>query len=177
MKKLKALFAFFAIAGLAITGCSSDDDAAVPPGPVPAGAGELVATVDGVAFRSISAGTSANITDNSGTEFLQIVAVNLGGEAFTITVIRPMIEEDAYDFDSNLNITATVSYTKVDTSTFQSESFVAPYMDSGDVGTITITELTADNIKGTFNASMRNQDSDQIVEITAGSFDLPVTRR
>ena len=107
---------------------------------------------------------------------MQITSVNLGGEALTLSVIRPTIEAVAYDFDSNLNITATATYTKVDTSTFQSESFAAPYMNSGDVVTITITELTADNIKGTFDVMMSNQNSNQVINVTAGSFDIPLTR-
>ncbi len=177
MKKFKLLLAFIAVGSIAMTSCSSDDDApaADPAAPV-AGAGQMIATVDGASYQSIAQGTTANITNNSGTEFLQMTSVNLNGEAITITVLRPMIEEDSYDFDSNLNITATATYTRVDTSTFQSESFAAPYMDSGDVGTITITELTADNIKGTFEVMMSNQDTNQVINVTGGSFDIAVSR-
>ncbi|MGB3591843.1 MAG: DUF6252 family protein [Nonlabens sp.] len=177
LKKSKFILVMLVVVAItAMTSCTSDDDAGGDPAAAVAGAGQIVATIDGSVYQSLAAGTTANITNNNGTEFLQITSVNLGGEAVTITVIRPTIETAAYDFDSNLNITATITYTRIDAGTFESDSFVAPFMDSGDVGTITITELTSNNIRGTFNAMMSNQDTNQIIDVTGGSFDIPVTR-
>ncbi|MGB5982519.1 MAG: DUF6252 family protein [Nonlabens sp.] len=172
MKTIKTFLLFIAVtATISLTSCSSDDDSSG--GGSQAGEGELVARVNGSSFQSISQGTVARLTATGGTEFLQITAVNLNGEAMTLQLTRPTIEETSYDIDDANNISAVATYTIVDTSTFQSTSYVAPYMNSGDVGTITITELTATNVKGTFNFTAINQDDDtETLPVTDGSFNL-----
>ncbi|ARN78077.1 hypothetical protein BST97_08745 [Nonlabens spongiae] len=172
MKKIKSIFAIsMMLIAISLTSCSSDDDSSG--GGSEAGEGEVIARVNGSSFQSISQGTVGRITANGGTEFLQITAINLNGEAMTIQVTRPVIEETSYDFDDANSITAVATYTIVDTSTFESTSYAAPYMNSGDVGTITITERTATNIKGTFEFTARNQDDDtDTLNVTDGSFNL-----
>ncbi len=172
MKKIKSIFAIsMMLIAISFTSCSSDDDSSG--GGSEAGEGEVIARVNGNSFQSISQGTVGRITVSGGTEFLQITAINLNGEAMTIQVTRPVIEETSYDFDDANNISAVATYTIVDTSTFQSTSYAAPFMNSGDVGTITITERTDTNIKGTFEFMSRNQDDDtDTLNVTEGSFNL-----
>jgi hypothetical protein len=167
-KILLVLIAFTAIS------CSSDDDSGNGAGT--AGNGQVVATIDGTSFQSISQGTQAVRVTNSGITSITITAINLNGQALNIFLTSNNIEATSYDFTDASGSLVSASYTIVDTQTFESTSYASPYENSGDVGTITITELTDTGIKGTFQFDMSNQDMPtDIKSVTNGSFDLTFT--
>ena len=53
-----------------------------------------------------------------------------------------------------------------------SQTWSAPYQDSGVVGEVKISEKTDTKIKGTFNFKAKNSNDQSIKNITEGSFNL-----
>lgn len=175
MKNFKqALKILFITMTLTTFSCSSDDDSGNGAGT--AGNGEVIATIDGTSFQSITQGTQAVRVTNSGITSITISAVNLNGQALNIFLTSNNIEATSYDFTDASGSLVSATYTIVDTQTFQSTSYASPFENSGDVGTITITELTDTGINGTFEFDMSNQDSpSDIKSVTNGSFNLTFT--
>lgn len=176
MKNFKLISIFvLSLAVMQLSSCSSDDDSGSGGGDAPAG--KVTAKIDGQDFESFGSGAQSGgvftVTPNSAV----LNGIDLNGNAIVITILTNNLQEQAYDMDDANAITVTGAYTRVDTNDpFNPDSYAAPYMNSGDVGTITITELTDTNVKGTFEFSPRNQaDDTDIVEITDGSFNLEIS--
>ncbi len=175
MKNLKqALKILFITIALTAVSCSSDDDSGNGAGA--AGNGQVVATIDGTSFQSIAQGTQAVSVTNAGFTSITISAINLNGQALNIFINSNNVEETSYDLTDASGSLVSATYTIVDTQTFESMSYASPFLNSGDVGTITITSLTDTNIQGTFEFDMSNQDMpSDIKSVTNGSFNLDFT--
>lgn len=164
---------FLAVAGIA---CSSDDDGGAGGGS--ASNGQVVASIDGQGFESFSntggqSGGNAIRIDNGNVTSIIVTGIDLEGQSIILTMNSETLAVGSYDLSDANNIAFTASYTRVDTQTFQSTSYLAPFENSGDVGTITIDALTETNIQGTFEFMAANQnDANDTVSVTNGSFNL-----
>lgn len=173
MKKLNQIMLFLMTFSLVtITSCSSDDDGGSG-GNAPSGT--LVAKVDGVNYQSMQISSSATVANNG--QSLILIATNSDGNAFSINILG-YDGIGTYNFDgavtTGVNV-ASYSETNVNLSNPQNsttELWQAPY-ENLSVGSISISEESETNIKGTFEFTCKNLNGDQSVKtISEGSFDL-----
>jgi len=173
MKTLKKISILFLVAVLstAAISCAGDDDGG---GPGPSAAeGTITASVGGNNFTSITQGTTAMKVAVGGTYTITIQGTDLGGRQIQLILNGVDGETGTYEISQEAAISAIGSYIEVNTATFTSQTWVAPFEDSGVAGSITITEISDTNIKGTFNFTARNQeDAQDSKEITGGSFNV-----
>ncbi|MEM6515159.1 MAG: DUF6252 family protein [Bacteroidota bacterium] len=176
MRHLKKLV-LFVMVGAVISFSSCSDDDGDGGGPVTAGAGTLVATVDGAAFQSLDISSSATLASQGQFDNLIIIASSVDATAFAITVFG-YDGPGTYEFDGSISTgvnVASYTVTDVDLNNPQNsttEIWQAPY-ENLEVGSVTITEETDTNIKGSFEFMAKNVNGDQsIIEVTNGSFDL-----
>lgn len=159
------------ISWVTLSSCSNDDDTS---GGSAAASGTLVAKVDGTSFQSMEISSSATLANPGGISNLIIIASNSDGNAFAFTIVG-YDGPGTYPLGGNANITNSGSYTETDISNLTNpttEIWQAPYDDT-EVGSITITEETDDNVKGNFEFTCKNVNGDNSVKvITDGSFDL-----
>lgn len=174
MRRLK--FMLLLIVGglfIATSSCSNDDDASG--GNNNAASGTLTAKVDGTSFRSMEISSSATLANTGSTSNLIIIASNSDGNAFAITIFGYTGPGTYGLTGADPLVTNVASYTETDLSNISNpttEIWQAPY-DSTDVGSVTITEETDSNVKGTFSFSCKNVNGDNSVKnVTEGAFDL-----
>ncbi len=171
MKKIKQLgkIAFLALA-ISFGSCSSDDGG----GSVSAGAGTISAKVDGKTVTTIQAGTIGAVSG----EFLILTGTSMSQEAFSIAIYN-YTGNGTYSLITGNEVGAVMSYTKVDLNNPQSTSntWVAPAdEETGTSGTITVTESSATNVKGTFSFKGVN-DLGTFKNVTNGSFNVPLSQQ
>ncbi|WP_179008597.1 DUF6252 family protein [Winogradskyella forsetii] len=173
MRKFNQIMLFVMIVSLVtFTSCSSDDDGGSV-GNAPSGT--LVASVDGANYQSMEISSSATLANNG--QNLTIIATNSDGNAFSFTIFG-YNGVGTYDFDGSISTGVNVaSYTETDVNLSNpqnstTEIWQAPY-ENLSVGSISISEETDTNIKGTFEFTCKNVNGDQSLKtITDGSFDL-----
>lgn len=144
-----------------LTSCSSSDGG----GGGGAAAGTIKAKAGSTNFKSM---TQASFAMRQGGMII-IQGSDASGKA-----IQLMITGNAtgtYQI-SDSGISNIASYTEVNTSTFTSTTWAAPYENSGNVGSITITELTDTAVKGTFTFTGKNQSGADTKAVTNGSFNV-----
>lgn len=151
-----------------LSSCSSDDDGGSGGN---AASGTLEAKVDGTSYQSLEISSSATVAN--GGQNLIIIASNSDGNAFTMSIFG-YSGTGTYEFTgANIAVTNTAVYTEIDINNpTMPEIWQAPY-DATLVGTISISEETDTNVKGTFEFTCKNVNGDQSIKnITEGSFDL-----
>jgi len=170
LKKISILF-LATVLSTSIISCAGDDDGNnVDPVAVE---GTITANVGGANFTSIVQGTTAMKVAVGGTYTITIQGTDLGGRQIQLILNGVDGETGTYEISQEAAISAIGSYIEVNTTTFTSKTWVAPFEDSGVAGSITITEISDTNIKGTFNFTARNQeDAQDSKEITGGSFNV-----
>lgn len=171
LKKISILF-LATVLSTSIVSCSGDDDGGNP-NPPAALEGQITASVGGNNFTSITQGTTAVKVATGDAYTITIQGTDLGGKQIQLILNGVDGETGTYEISDTAGITAIGSYIEVNTTTFTSQTWVAPYENSGAAGSITITEISDTNIKGTFEFTARNQENTQDTKaVTGGSFNV-----
>lgn len=142
--------------------------------------GVIEAKVDGVLVTTLAMTGSANLVESVGTLTIQGNTGGTNSKSFSL-IINGFENEGVYTIGGNNNVGVSASYTEttvnisspgdVKTNTWQ-----APYTGGAEVGTITITELSTDNIKGTFSFNAKHNEDQSLKEITEGTFNMKLKR-
>lgn len=170
LKKISILFLATVLSTSAVS-CSGDDDGNNV-GPI-AAEGTITASVAGANFTSIVQGTTAVKVATGDAYTITIQGTDLGGKQIQLILNGVDGETGTYEISNNAGITAIGSYIEINTTTFSSQTWVAPYENSGVAGSITISEISDTNIKGTFSFTARNQENTQDSKaVTGGSFNV-----
>lgn len=170
LKKISILF-FATVLSTSIISCSGDDEG----NPVPPVAleGQITASVGGNNFTSITQGTTAVKVATGDAYTITIQGTDLGGRQIQLILNGVDGTTGTYEISPEASISAIGTYIEINTTTFTSQTWVAPFENSGVTGSITITEISDTNIKGTFNFTARNQeDAQDSKAITGGSFNV-----
>ncbi|RMA57250.1 DUF6252 family protein [Ulvibacter antarcticus] len=151
------------------TSCKKDDDGG---GGGDAGSGTVIAKVNGNSFASMEIASTASQSSGGSTTTITLQGSDASGKGIFV-IINGFDGTGSYEFsDSNVFVTATYVEANVSNPT-NSQTWSAPYENSGVVGEVNISEKTATNIKGTFNFNAKNVNGDgSVVNITEGSFNL-----
>lgn len=173
MKKIKQLAKISLLAlALSFGSCSSDDGGSSTGGGT-AAEGTIKAKVDGKSFSTIKEGTLA--VNSSG--ILTVQGTAMSGEAITI-VVYDFNGAGTYGLISGNDIGAVFAYTKIDLNNPSStnNTWYAPKDEvSGTSGTVTITESTAEGVKGTFEFKGVNELG-TFKNVTNGAFNVKYTQ-
>ncbi len=165
----KSILVLMAIVAVSLTSCKKDDDGG---GGGAAGSGTVVAKVGGSNFRSLEIASTASQSSGGGTTTITLQGSDADGKGIFI-IINNYDGTGTYEFsDSNVFVTATYVEANIN-NPMDSQTWSAPYQNSGVVGEVNISEKTDTKIKGTFNFMAKNVNGDQSIKnITDGSFDL-----
>ncbi|UPT71539.1 MAG: DUF6252 family protein [Flavobacterium sp. JAD_PAG50586_2] len=146
-----------------LSSCSSDSSG----GGGSAAAGTIKAKAGSTNFTSLTQASYASMQGG----MLVIQGSDATGKAIQL-VIAGATEAGTYTISDDNAISVVGSYTEVNLGTFDSTTWAAPYENSGSVGTITISEITATAVKGTFNFTGKNQEGTDTKAVTNGSFNV-----
>lgn len=152
--------------------CSKDDDGGSG-GEAPSGL--VTATIDGSGFTSMEVASTATIVNVQGGAQQATIQ---GGDSTGKTIVLSISGYEGagtYEINSDDVIFSSATYIVVDASDIQNpqtQSWQAPYADSGLAGTIVVTEETTDNLKGEFTLTVKGGDNNTLVEITNGLFNV-----
>jgi uncharacterized protein DUF6252 len=164
MKSIKHIsFAIVLALATILTSCSSDDGG----GGGSAAAGTIQAKAGSTNFKSM---TQASFAMSQGG-MLVIQGSDATGKAIQL-MLAGVTEAGTYEISDSAGISVIGSYTEVNMSNMTSKTWAAPYEDSGAVGSVTISEITATTVKGTFNFTGKNQDGDDTKAVTNGAFNV-----
>lgn len=157
---------FISILVIAFSSCSNDDDGGNGGS---AAAGTVTAKIDGTNFTSLEIASVANLVSGVGT--LTIQGNDADGKAIVI-VINGYEGPGSYDIGGNNLVAVVASYVEADINNpMNSQTWQAPFDDTV-AGTVSISEETDDNVKGTFSYTAKNSNDNSTKEITDGSFNL-----
>ncbi len=149
------------------TSCSSDDDGGSNGA---AASGTITAKIDGTQFTSLEITSFANSTTVGGQTIL-ILQGNTSEQAINMQ-ITGYEGTGTYEI-SDANVFINASYIEPDINNpANSQTWSAPYQDSGVAGEIKISEETDTNVVGTFSFTCKNSNDDTTKTITEGSFNL-----
>src|SRR5690606_28357350 len=165
----KSILVLMAVVAVSLTSCKKDDDGGGGGG---AGSGTVVAKVGGSNFKSMEMASTASITTGGGSTTVTIQGSDANGKGIFI-IINNFDGTGTYEFtDSNVFVTATYVEANIN-NPMNSQTWSAPYQDSGVVGEVNVSEKTDTKIKGTFNFMAKNVNGDNSIKnITEGSFNL-----
>ncbi len=162
----KIMLLLMAVSLVAISGCSKDDDGGNGGN---AADGTVTAKVDGTTVTSIDIASAATLVTATSSLILQ--GTDSDGKGFVMT-INGYNGTGTYEFDGNSLTLNTAIYIETDVSNpANSQSWQAPY-ETAVNGSVSVSEETADNIKGTFEFTGQNANDMSIKAITEGSFNL-----
>ena len=168
IKSIKPIFLVAFVFSFLTFACKSDDDGGN--GGL-ASSGTITAKVNGNSLTTLNLVTSANLVSGN----LMIQGNTGGTNAKSITLLIMGVNgTGTYPIGGGANINNSASYIELSGTITnpQTTTWQAPY-DSNQVGEIKISEMTATQVKGTFNYKAKNTTGDQsIKEITEGSFNL-----
>lgn len=172
LKKISILF-LATVLSTSILSCSGDDGGESTGGGI-AVEGTITANVGGGSFTSMSMATTAMKVETGGAYTITIQGTDAGGKNMQLILNGVDGSTGTYEIGVDTAISAIGSYTEVNIANpMDSQTWVAPYEDGGVAGSITITEISDTNIKGTFEFTARNQENAQDTkEITGGSFNV-----
>lgn len=157
------------LTAVTFTSCSSDDDGG-DPADTTAAAGTITAKVDGSNFTSLQITTFANKVTAGGQTTLTIQG-NTQSQAFNL-LINGYDGVGTYEI-SDTNVFIVASYIEPDINNpANSQTWTAPFQDSGIIGEINISEDTESGVKGTFNFTAKNSNDGSTKVITDGSFNV-----
>lgn len=178
MKRLNMIAKVFFIALAAVSlSCSSDDDngggggGSTTPGTIKAKAGSKN-------FKSMEMATFA--TKHAVGDGFNIIIQGSNADGTAIQLILNGVDGQpgTWDISDTNGIMAIASYTEIELNMSNpaastSTTWAAPYDDSGNVGKITISEITDTTVKGSFNFTGRIQeDGGGTKSITNGAFNV-----
>lgn len=169
MKTLnKTFLVLLALLAVNLTSCKKDDDGG---GGGSAAQGTVAAKIDGSNFTSLEMTSAATATNMGGTTTITLQGSDMDGRAI-VMIINQYDGTGTYEFsDSNVFVTAT--YVESDVSNpMDSQTWTAPYENSGVVGEVKVSEKTDTTIKGTFHFKAKNMNDGSLKNITEGSFNL-----
>ncbi len=188
IKQIGILFLSIAISSFALS-CSSDSSDGGGGGS--AANGTIVAKVAGADFASSTMATTAVLSTSGTFQILTIQGsqLDMSGSGTTkniqLIIQGVDIEVGAYDIGGDNLITVVGTYMEVSgasSGNFVTSYWVAPYDEAESVvGKVTITEITATNVKGTFNFTGQKQNEagdwdGNFKEVTNGSFNVDFTQ-
>lgn len=168
MKNLKKfMLLVMTVIMVSITSCNKDDDGGSGGD---AASGTITAKVNGSQFTSLEVTTFANLTTGGGQTTL-ILQGNTSSQGISF-VVNGYNGVGSYEIsDDNVFIVAT--YIEPNISDPQnSQTWSAPFQDSGIVGELSISEETDTNIQGTFSFTAKNSNDGSTKNITEGSFNV-----
>ena len=164
----KSILVIMAIVAVSLTSCKKDDDGGGGGG---AGSGTVVAKVGGSNFKSLEMASTASETNAGGSTTITIQGSDANGKGIFI-IINNFDGTGTYEFsDSNVFVNATYVEANIN-NPMNSQTWSAPYQNSGVVGEVKVSEKTDTKIKGTFNFKAKNSNDQSIKNITEGSFNL-----
>lgn len=176
MKTIKQIgLALAIIFSLTLSSCGGSDDGGGGGGS--AANGTIKAKVGSSNFTSMQIASFATKQQISGAGYTIILqGSDASGKAIQLILNGVDGQPGTYQISDTGNISAIGTYTEVNISNpLNSQTWAAPYDDSGVVGSVTISEITDTNIKGTFNFTGKNQDGTDTKAITNGAFNLDFT--
>ncbi len=171
LKKISILF-LATILSTSFVSCSGDDGGNnIDPIAVE---GTITANVGGGNFTSMSMATTAMKVETGGAYTITIQGSDVNGKNLQLILNGVDGETGTFDIGVDTAISAIGSYTELNIANpMDSQTWVAPYENGGVSGSITITEISDTNIKGTFEFTARYQENAQDTkEITGGSFNV-----
>lgn len=170
MKTLKQFTVFMMVASfISITACKSDDDGGDPAASGGA-SGVITAKIDGASFQSLEiTSTASQVT--AGPNTTVTLQGNSSTQGFSM-IINAFDGVGTYEItDSNVFIVASYIEPNVSNPT-ATQTWSAPYQDSGIVGEIRVSEDTDSRIIGTFSFQCKNPNDDSVKNISEGTFNL-----
>lgn len=169
MKTLnKTILVLLAVMAVSFTSCKKDDDGG---GGGDAALGTVSAKVAGSNYNSEPSLTTANRVEAGGNSTILITANNMNGRNITLTINSGFDGVGTYNIGGGANVFGNGSYTEVDVANpMNAQTWVAPY-DESVAGQIKVSDVSATNIKGTFNFKGKNAEG-TFKEITEGSFNV-----
>lgn len=173
MRTLKQFMLFvLVITSVSFISCSNDDDGGDPNTGGGAASGTISAKIDGSSFTSLEM-TSIATKATAGGQTTLTIQGNTQSQAFNL-IINGYDGVGTYVLSDD-NVFRIASYIEPNVSNpANSQTWSAPFQDSGVVGEIKISEETDSNIKGTFNFTGKNTNDDTTKNITDGAFNLSV---
>jgi hypothetical protein len=174
MKTMKKFGIFLAIALVSlVTSCSSDDGGG---GGATASLGQVKARVAGSNFTSMELATFATKQVVGGFTTIIVQGSDASGKAIQIIITGYQEGTNTYEISDDATISTVATYIESNISNpLNSLVWAAPYDNSGAVGTVTITEISDTNVKGTFNFTGKNQDGEDTKVVTNGAFNVNFT--
>jgi len=164
----KTFLVVLALVAVNFTSCKKDDDGG---GGGSAAQGTVVAKVGGSSFESLEMTSAASETNAGGSTTITLQGSDTNGRAIFM-IINQYDGPGTYEFsDSNVFVNATYVETNI-SNPMDSQTWSAPYQNSGVVGEVKVSEKTDTNIKGTFHFKAKNMNDGSIKDITDGSFNL-----
>jgi hypothetical protein len=174
MKTIKQFGIVFALTlTTLLSSCSSSDGGG---GGGSAALGTLKAKVAGSNFTSMSAATFATKQVVGGTTTIIIQGSDASGKAVQLILNGTDGTAGTFEISDTAGISAIASYIEANISNpMASQTWAAPYDGSGAAGSITISEITDTNVKGTFTFTGKIQNGTDTKAITDGAFNINFT--
>ncbi|MEZ4874144.1 MAG: DUF6252 family protein [Flavobacteriaceae bacterium] len=168
MKSIKIL-SFFLFVSLVLVSCKKDDDGGGDP---QAASGTLTAKVNGTSFTSLEIATTANEVTGNGVTTITIQGSDANGKG-VVMIINGYSGVGSYEISDSNTIFNTATYIEANISNpANSQSWMAPFQNSGVAGEINISEKNDTTIKGTFSFEAKNANDNSTKSITEGSFNM-----
>ncbi|TYA52651.1 DUF6252 family protein [Formosa maritima] len=153
---------------ITFTSCSDDDDGGDGGGG--AASGTITAKINGNSFTSLEMTSTATLVSGGGQTTLTMQG-NTQTQAINL-IINGYDGVGTYEISDD-NVFRIASYIEPNVSNpANSQTWSAPFQDSGVIGEIKISEETDSNIKGTFNFTGKNSNDDSTKNVTEGAFNL-----
>ncbi|RKS00551.1 DUF6252 family protein [Flavobacterium sp. 102] len=154
-----------------LSSCSGSDDGGGGGGN--ASLGQVKAKVAGSSFSSMEVATFAQKIVAGGTTTIIVQGSTAQGKAIQLILNGTNGQPGTFEISDDAAISAVASYTELNQSNpMNSPTWAAPYEDSGVVGSITISEISDTNVKGTFNFTGKNQNGTDTKAVTNGAFNV-----
>lgn len=170
MKTIKQFgLALAIIFSLTLSSCGGSDDGG---GGGSAANGTIKAKVGGSNFTSMQIASFAYKQAIGNAYMITLQGSDASGKVIQLILNGVDGQTGTYEISDTANISAVGSYTEINVNTMTSQTWAAPYDGSGAAGSITISEITDTNIKGTFSFTAKNQEGADTKSVTNGAFNL-----
>lgn len=169
MKTLKnGMYLLLVVLVTTFTACSTDDG---EDSGDTAAAGRMTAKIDGDNFQSMEIATTATVVAVGGAESITLQGGDSDGRTI-LFIINGFDGVGDYTIDSESLVLSTASYIVPNISNPQAtQSWSAPFMDSGMIGNVDINVFSDAKVEGTFSVTVQNADGGQVA-ITNGAFNI-----
>ena len=151
-----------------LSSCSSDGGG----GSASASLGTIKAKVAGSSFTSMTAATFATKQVVGGATTIVVQGGDASGRTIQLMITGATTPTGTFEISDTASIATIASYTELNLSTMTSQIWAAPFDGSGATGSITITEVTDTNVKGTFTFTAKNQAGSDTKHVTDGAFNV-----